>query len=230
MSPEPPGSFGYAIKSLQQLYLDLERLTAERDQWYSVCDKAWTALDETALAEPDTSLPRAVLKLRERAENAEVSRDALQQQVKAIHDRFKTLHAEMLVSAKQDHEDFEHESAFTTEQWARELLAGLSETRGNHAESATCASCETLRGELQIKDAAVEGAIRRAERAEAKNAGRIDGDLGYGWICQFCGVAKDEGQQTGVYWYRKPVCGECAPKLSAMRLEHLGEDDHGRSK
>ncbi len=47
-------------------------------------------------------------------------------------------------------------------------LAGLRENRGNTAENAKCPSCETLRGELQIKDAAVEGAIRRAERAEGK--------------------------------------------------------------
>jgi NTP pyrophosphatase (non-canonical NTP hydrolase) len=54
--------------------LEAERaeLQKDRDKWYGVCDRAWTALDETVMAEPDENLPRAVQQCRELAEALEV--------------------------------------------------------------------------------------------------------------------------------------------------------------
>ncbi len=63
------------------------RASAATIDWYDVCDKAWTALDETALAEPDASLPLAVLKLRERAEKAEAKLAALSSPSPALQEQ-----------------------------------------------------------------------------------------------------------------------------------------------
>lgn len=54
-------------------------------------------------------------------------------------------------------------------------------------------------------------------------AAASDFDLGFGWRCPYCGVSQDEGQKTGVYWHTYPVCGTCAPKISAMRKAHERE-------
>lgn len=41
--------------------------------------------------------------------------------------------------------------------------------------------------------------------------------LGYGWVCPYCRIPKDEGQRTGVYYFREAVCSDCAPILQATR-------------
>lgn len=41
--------------------------------------------------------------------------------------------------------------------------------------------------------------------------------LGYGWTCPYCGIAQDEGRQTGRYYMGKAVCVSCAPILGAAR-------------
>lgn len=44
--------------------------------------------------------------------------------------------------------------------------------------------------------------------------------LGYGWRCPYCHIAQDEGQQTGVYYFRNAVCVKCAKILIALRQAH----------
>lgn len=45
-------------------------------------------------------------------------------------------------------------------------------------------------------------------------------DLGFGWTCPYCHIAQDEGQRSGVYFNRHPVCASCAPKLSDLRQNY----------
>ncbi len=54
-----------------------------------------------------------------------------------------------------------------------------------------------------------------------KDAQRRDNPLGYGWRCPYCQTLKDEGQQTGIYWLGKPVCGTCAQMIAVMRLPDM---------
>lgn len=42
-------------------------------------------------------------------------------------------------------------------------------------------------------------------------------DLGYKYRCPMCDIGMNEGQQSDVYWYSRPLCPLCAPDLQRQR-------------
>lgn len=71
---------GTLPEGVRKLADNLSEARREQDRWFGVVDRAWTAVDETVLAEPDESLDVAVRQLRERAESAESALAALKAQ------------------------------------------------------------------------------------------------------------------------------------------------------